>query len=106
MSLNVYSNLCYPTIAVYVDMNRGSASGSVWGIEFQNDPPYNNDASTKYVFGTVVGLNYLGTNVSLNQQVLVDRGQAVLVTQGGISYYLVDQNQGIVITENPPIYLP
>ncbi len=106
MALNVYSNLCYPTIAVYVDLNRGSASNSMWGIEFQNDPPFNIDASTRYVFGTVVGLNYLGTNVSINQQVLVDRGKAVLVTQGGINYYLVDQNQGIVITEAPEVIPP
>lgn len=106
MALPVYSNLLYPTIAVYVDLNRGTASGSIFGIEFKNDPPFNVDNSTRYVFGTVVGLNYLGTNVSLNQQVLVDRGKAVLVTQGGINYYLADQNQGIIITENPEVIPP
>lgn len=106
MALPVYANLCYPTIAVYVDLNRGSTNNSMWGIEFMNDPPFNNDASTRYVFGTVVGLNYLGTNVSMNQQVLVDRGKAVLVTQGGINYYLADQNQAIIITEKPPEIIP
>lgn len=106
MSLPVYTNLVYPTVAVYVDLNRGTASGSIWGMEFRNDPPFNMDNSTRYVFGTVVGINYLGTNVAVNQQVLVDRGKAVLVTQGGINYYLVDQNQGIVITENPVVPIP
>lgn len=100
MALPVYSNLLYPTISVYVDLGRNTQTNSIWGIEVKNDNPFNPDSSNRYVFGMVTGINYLGTRVSVGQSVLVDRGHAVLVTQGGIDYYLTDERT-VLITENP-----
>jgi hypothetical protein len=101
MALNVYTNLTYPTISVYIDLSRGSQTNSIWGIQPMNDPPFRDDTANRYVFGTVTGINYLGTRVTVGQSVLVDRGEAILVTQGGIAYYLVNENS-VLITENPP----
>ncbi|MES2382404.1 MAG: hypothetical protein V4538_15260 [Bacteroidota bacterium] len=100
MALNVYTNLTYPTISVYVDLNRGSQTNSIWGIQILNDPPFRNDSADRYIFGTVTGINYLGTKVSVGQSVMIDRGQAILVTQGGINYYLADETT-VLMTELP-----
>lgn len=100
MSLNVYTNLTYPTISVAVDFSTGSVNNSIWGIQPMNDPPFREDTANRYIFGTVAGINYLGTRVTVGQSVLIDRGGAILVTQGGLSYYLVNENS-VLITENP-----
>jgi len=101
MALPVYSSLFYPTISVYVDLNANT-SNSLWGIEFMNgQPPFENRNSERFTFGVVTGINYLGTRVSVGQRVAVDKSQAVLVTQGGINYYLTDENT-VLITENIP----
>lgn len=101
MALPVYSQLLYPMISVYTDLNRYN-NGSQQGIQILNDPPFNINNSERYIFGTVTGINYLGTRVSLGQEVMIDRGQAILVTQGGITYYLADENT-VLMTENPII---
>ena len=101
MALNIYSQLLYPMISVYVDLNRASQTNSIWGIQPLNDPPFRTDTAERYLFGTVTVINYLGNTVSLGQSVMIDRGQAMLVTQGGINYYLADENN-VLITERPP----
>lgn len=99
MALAVYSNLLYPTIAVYVDLNVNPSSNSLWGIQFMDGlAPFDNKNSERFTFGVVTGINYLGTRVSVGQRVAVDKQSAVLVTQGGINYYLADENT-VLITE-------
>ncbi len=103
MALPVYSNLFYPWIMVYTDLNANTDSNSIWGIQFKNGlSPFDNNNSQRFAFGTVVGINYLGTRVTVGQSVAIDKGQAVLVTQGGINYYLTDENT-VLMTEIQPI---
>jgi len=103
MALPVYSNLLYPWISVYADLNANPESRSIWGIQFNNGlSPFDNNNSQRFVFGPVTGINYLATRVSIGQLVAVDKGQAILVTQGGLNYYLADENT-VFITENPSV---
>jgi hypothetical protein len=103
MALPVYSNLLYPMISVYVDLDNNPSTNSLWGIQFMDGlAPFANKNSERFTFGVVTGINYLGTRVTVGQRVAVDKSQAVLVTQGGINYYLTDENT-VLITENIPI---
>lgn len=101
MALPVYSSLLYPTIAI----KSGSVYGDQWisinGINVINTP-FMPDASNRYLFGVVNGVNYLSTKVSVGQSVMFDAGKAVLVTQGGVQTFLADENL-VILTENPPV---
>lgn len=106
MALPVYSRPLYPMIYVYTDLNTNPQSNSIWGIQFENGlDPFVNNNSQRFTFGEVVGISYLGTRVTVGQQVVVDKQQAVLVTQGGINYYITSEN-AVLATENPIITPP
>lgn len=106
MALQVYSRPLYPMIYVYTDLNNNPQSNSAWGVQFMDSlSPFDNRNSERFTFGTVVGISYLGTRVSVGQQVAVDKGQAVLATQGGINYYITDERT-VLITEYPVVPLP
>lgn len=101
MALSVYGYLVSPFISVQVEINPTSDSNSYWGIQPLNDPPFKMDTSARYLFGTVEGINYLCTKVSLGQSVMIDRGEAILVTQGGYNYYITTEDS-VLFTEEPP----
>lgn len=101
MALDVYGSLFYPFISVQAEINPTSDSNSYWGIQPLNDPPFRMDTSTRYIFGQVNGINYLCTRVSVGQNVMIDRGEAILVTQGGYNYYITTENS-VLFTEEPP----
>jgi len=101
MALNVYSTLLTPFISVVPDnLNNNYTSGSAWGTQAINTPFYPN-ADERFIFGIVSGVNSGTTGIYVSNRVMIDRGQAVLVTQGGINYYLIDEAT-IMITEMTP----
>lgn len=97
MGLTVYGGLVSPWVSVVPDPN-----GSAWNI-YPAPTPYYPDATTRFMFGVVDGVNYLGTKVAVGQRVFFDRAQAVLVTQANVEYYLMDENNaGLFQEEAPP----
>lgn len=106
MALQVYSRPLYPMIYVYTDLNSNPQTNSIHGIQFQNSlDPFENNNSQRFTFGTVVGISYLGSRVTVGQQVCIDKSQAVLATQGGIDYYIISENT-VLATEYPIIAPP
>lgn len=95
MGLNVYGGLTSPWASVIPDPN-----GSNWNIYPVPTAGYP-DAPTRFMFGVVDGVNYLGTKLAVGQRVFFDTYQAVLVTQGGTEYYLMDENSGTIFQETP-----
>lgn len=97
MGLEVYGGLVYPLVSVIPD-----ELGSNWNIYPVPTPAYP-DAPTTIKFGTVDGVNYLGTKLSVGQKVMFNSNDAILVTQANVLYYLLDENKGTGFLENPPI---
>lgn len=57
----------------------------------------------RFLFGTVDGINYLGTTLAVGQRIMFDSNQAVLVTQGNALYYLMDETKtSTIFKENTP----
>jgi hypothetical protein len=95
MGLEVYGGLTYPFVSVIPDEN-----GSLWNIYPFPTPAYP-DAPTTIKFGTVDGINYLGTKLSVGQRVMFNSNDAILVTQADVYYYLLDENKGAAFIEKP-----
>lgn len=100
MGLSVYGGLVSPWVSVIPDPN-----GSLWNIY---PVPTNGfpDAVTRFKFGVVDGINYLGSKLAVGQRVFFDSNQAVLVTQAEVQYYLMNENNGTIFQENPVIDPP
>lgn len=101
MALPVYSNLLYPLISIRSASIYGDSWPSINGINVI-DTPWIPDASQRYLFGVVNGINYLSTKVTVNQNVMFDASKAILVTQGGVQNYLADEDL-VLLIENPPV---
>ena len=95
MGLNVYGGLVFPFVSVVPDPN-----GSLFNIYPVPTPAYP-DAPTRFMFGVVDGINYLGTKLAVGQRVFFDSNQAVLVTQANVLYYLMDEGNAAAFIENP-----
>lgn len=95
MGLNVYGGLVYPMVSVAPDPR-----GSLWNIYPVPTLAYP-DAPSRFVFGVVDGVNYLGTKLVYGQRIMFDSNDAVLVTQANNLYYLLDENKGTAFIENP-----
>lgn len=100
MGLEVYGGLVYPLVSVIPD-----EAGSGWNIYPVPTPAYP-DAPSTILFGTVDGVNYLGTKLSVGQKVMFNSNDAILVTQANVLYYLLDENKGTGFLENTPIPPP
>lgn len=99
MALPVYNNLLYPFISIRSSSVYGDQWISINGINVENTP-FMPNATGRYLFGVVNGVNYLSTKVTVNQEVMFDAGSAILVTQGGVQNYLADESL-VILTENP-----
>lgn len=95
MGLNVYGGLVYPMVSVVAD-----PLGSLWNIYPAPNLAYP-DAPTRFMFGVVDGVNYLGTRLVYGQRVMFDSAQAILVTQAEVAYYIMDENSAVSFIENP-----
>lgn len=95
MGLSVYGGLVSPFVSVVPDPN-----GSLWNIYPAPSIGYP-DAPTRFLFGVVDGVNYLGTKLAIGQRVFFDSNQAVLVTQADQYYWLMDENNAASFIENP-----
>lgn len=96
MGLTVYGGLTFPFVSVLFDPN-----GSAWNIYPVPTTGFP-DAPTRFLFGTVDGVNYLGTKLAIGQRVMFDSNKAVLVTQANELYYLLDETDGTIFKENTP----
>lgn len=96
MGLTVYGRLAYPMISVAQDPN-----GSAWNIYPVPTAGFP-DAPSRFLFGVVDGINYLGTKVSVGQRIMFDSNQAVCVTQAEVTYYIMDENLATAFIENDP----
>lgn len=94
MGLNVYGSLTFPFVSVIPD-----SAGSAWNIYPVPTTGFP-DAPTRFMFGTVDGLNYLGTKLTIGQRVMFDSNKAVLVTQADQLYYIMDETEGTIFKEN------
>lgn len=94
MALTVYGGLLSPFVSITPDEN-----GSLWNIYPAPTQKYPN-APSEFLFGVVDGINYLGTRVSVGQRVMFNSGDAMLVTQAEVKYYIVDENT-LSFQENP-----
>ena len=96
MGLEVYGGLVFPFVSITPDEN-----GSLWNLYPAPTPAYP-DAPTRFMFGVVDGINYLGTKLAVGDRVLFDSNDAVLVTQANVQYYLLDETKsGSLFKENP-----
>lgn len=97
MGLSVYGGLTFPFVSISPDEN-----GSAWNICPVPTTGFP-DAPERFLFGTVDGINYLGTTLAVGQRIMFDSNQAVLVTQGNALYYLMDETKtSTIFKENTP----
>jgi len=94
MGLEVYGGLTYPLVSVVPDPR-----GSLWNIYPMPTIGFPT-APTRFLFGVVDGVNYLGTTLVYGQRIMFDSDQAVLVTQGNALYYIMDETKGTIFKEN------
>lgn len=58
---------------------------------FQTNSKQNNIVDTILgIFGEVVAINDLVTNVDIGDIVLFNPGESIIITQGGANYYITD----------------
>lgn len=95
MPLNVYIDLVSPFVSVAPDPN-----GSIWNI-YPTPSEGFPTAQTRFVFGVVDGVNYLGTKLVYGTRVMFDSNEAVLVTVGEQPYWILNENSGTIFQEKP-----
>src|SRR6185369_837232 len=98
MSFNVYNQLLYPFVSVFME------PASINGVVPMNTP-WMPDASKRFMFGTIYGINQLAARTALGQKVMFDAGGAILVTQGGQQTYMVDEKL-VTNIEIPTVPIP